>query len=209
MPFCGRKFNGSGYIGSRWSSFLDLGHGRNIRLPHTHAHTHSNTQTHTHPFQFFHQIYSAIETVGSNREVFICLGCQASRVHIFLQLFLSSLCLFRCFIYPCVCVSHALLFCFPNFHKPPQWFFWMLELQADKFGDLLKKVCGDDRLLLSFLQALVCVYVQMSEHRGHVWSVFVWMRAVICLWCACVGGCVWGCEWRLAMCGWFSLGLSG
>lgn len=51
MPFCGRKFNGSGYIGSRWSSFLDLSHGRNIRLPHTHAHIHTETRTHPTPLK--------------------------------------------------------------------------------------------------------------------------------------------------------------
>lgn len=44
MPFCGRKFNGSSYIGSRWSSFLDLSHGRNNRLHNQYTHN-----THTPP----------------------------------------------------------------------------------------------------------------------------------------------------------------
>lgn len=121
MPFCGRKFNGSGYIGSRWSSFLDLSHGRNIRLPHTHAHTHSTTHP-PHPFKFVHHIYSTIETEGSGRGVFIC---QAPMVNIFLHFFLPSPRLLHAFIDSCV--SHALpsslsvflAACFQDFHKPP------------------------------------------------------------------------------------------
>lgn len=105
MPFCGRKFNGSGYIGSRWSSFLDLSHGRNIRHTSTHTQTHTPSNSHIpHPFKFLHQIYSTMEAEGSNWKVFICLGPQAPRVHIFPVLFF---CLLLVSCRTCVCFSQA------------------------------------------------------------------------------------------------------
>lgn len=51
MPCSGRKCGGSGYIGSRWNSFLRPGHARNPR-PH---------------FKFVRQIYSAIAAGGIGR----------------------------------------------------------------------------------------------------------------------------------------------
>lgn len=102
MPFCGRKFNGSGYSGSRWSGFLDHGHGGNIRLP-------TNTHTHSDLFKFVHQIYSTVETEGSNGEVFICLGPEALRVIFFctlLSLLLVSSSVTFTRVCVCVCVSY-------------------------------------------------------------------------------------------------------
>lgn len=90
----------------------------------THMHTHKHIHT-PYPFKFVHQIYSTIETEGSNWEVFICLGPQAPRVHIFLPFFLSSPCL-SLFRLPVCGASNALLSplffflasCFQDSHKP-------------------------------------------------------------------------------------------
>lgn len=67
MPFCGRKFNGSGYIGSRWSS-----HGRNNRFHPQYTHT---THTHTPPL----------------------LTVKGSYYNFFFFLLISSLCFAGCF----------------------------------------------------------------------------------------------------------------
>lgn len=148
MPFCGRKFNGSGYIGSRWSSFLDLSHGRNIR--HTSTHTHTHRQTHTYPtllnfFTRFTVRWRQRDRTGK------CLFAWDLR-H---QGFIFFLCFFSVFSLSLaghVCVSPKpqchLYFSFwlPVFKilTVPWWIFKMLELQADKFGvKLLKKGHGE------------------------------------------------------------------
>ena len=125
MPFCGRKFNGSDYIGSRWSSFLDLSHGRNIRLPHTHAHTHTHTHTHTHSQTRTHPICSphlqhdrdgGIERGG----VYLpgISGTKGSYFSALFSVFSLSLSLFRLTTCVCVCVSCPPVFSIFLFGSP-------------------------------------------------------------------------------------------
>lgn len=110
MPLCGRKFNGSGCIGSRWGSFLDLSHVRVIR--HTETREPKHTPTLRRVFKFVCQIYSMIKTEGSNRgrggvvgSVYLP-GTSGTGGSYFSSLFfpLSSPCLFTSFIYK-VCTS--------------------------------------------------------------------------------------------------------
>lgn len=163
MPFCGRKFNGSGYIGSRWSSFLDLSHGRNIRLP---PHTRTHNLKHAHPFKFAHQIYSAIERREiEQRSVYLprTSGTMGSYFSVQSSVFSLSLSLLR------VCVPPSSLFffltaCFPAFSVSSA-----------------HKSCRLTNLMACWRKALLCVCVWRRA------------RVVICLRlsaCACVGGCV-------------------
>lgn len=140
MPLCGRKFNGSGCIGSRWSSFLDLSHVRIIRHTETREPKHTPTLRRAFKLDLQYDKDGGIEpgegwcaVVGS---VYLPGTSGTGGSYFFFTFFpclllVSSLASFtKCARLPC---PHALAICLSGF---PQLLggILMLELQADKFG---------------------------------------------------------------------------
>lgn len=162
-----------------------------VEILDTQAHTHTPSNSHIpHPFKFLHQIYSTMEAEGSNWKVFICLGPQAPRVHIFPVLFF---CLLLVSCRACVCFSQA----------PVSSVFFFLPARLQDSHSPLVDLQGAGA---AGWQIWCKVVEERSWWKINWCSAFANSSVYVCV-CVCGRRCM--LKWGLATCGWLSWGLSG